>query len=119
MLGVSPDAWRAAVDTMGKGDAAIAIAAILQRADAISSPGGYLRALTAKAGQGAFATGPVVIAQLKANLKSRAPRSGDEVLDPARSGILRNCWKGRTGPTCVEGWGRRRDMRCPCRIPRV
>jgi replication initiation protein RepC len=83
MLGVSPDAWRAAVDTMGKGDAAIAVAAILQRADAISSPGGYLRALTAKAGQGAFATGPVVIAQLKANLKSRATRSGDESRSPS------------------------------------
>ena len=71
MLGVSPDAWRAAVDTMGRGDAAIAMAAILQRFETISSAGGYLRALTAKAGQGAFATGPIIIAQLKANLKAR------------------------------------------------
>jgi replication initiation protein RepC len=50
------------------------MAAILQRVDAISSAGGYLRALIAKALQGAFATGPLLIAQLKANLKSRARR---------------------------------------------
>ncbi len=83
MLGVSPDAWRAAVDAMGRRDAAIAMAAILQRVDSISSPGGYLRALTAKARQGAFATGPLVIAQLKANLKSRARRSGGESPAPS------------------------------------
>jgi replication initiation protein RepC len=69
MLGISPDAWRDAVATLGEKNAAVAIAFILQRcehsseatravaadgragitvhgAPAIRSPGGYLRALT-------------------------------------------------------------------------
>ena len=48
-LGISADAWREAQETMGAGDAAVIIAAILQKGEAISSPGGYLRALSAKA----------------------------------------------------------------------
>jgi replication initiation protein RepC len=72
MLGVSPDAWREAVETLGERSAATAIAFILQRCEhssqavrhsgpdgrlvvtvngspAIRSPGGYLRALTQEA----------------------------------------------------------------------
>jgi hypothetical protein len=48
-LGVSPDAWIQACEVMGRIDAAVAVAAILQRSDHISSAGGYLRALTDKA----------------------------------------------------------------------
>ena len=51
-LGVSPDAWNQACEVMGAIDAAIVIAAILQRSDQIASAGGYLRALTDKARQG-------------------------------------------------------------------
>ena len=52
---------------MGQGDAAIAVAAILERSGEITSAGGYLRALTAKARAGEFSTGPLVMAQMKRN----------------------------------------------------
>jgi replication initiation protein RepC len=66
-LGVSPDAWRDAQEAMGQGDAAIAVAAMLERSGEITSAGGYLRALTAKARAGEFSTGPLVMAQMKRN----------------------------------------------------
>ena len=52
---------------MGQGDAAIAVAAMLERSGEITSAGGYLRALTAKARAGEFSTGPLVMAQMKRN----------------------------------------------------
>ena len=64
-LGVSPDAWAQALDAMGEHDAAIVIAAILQRGDEIRSAGGYLRVLTAKARAGEFSLGPVLMALLR------------------------------------------------------
>ena len=64
-LGVSPDAWAQALDAMGEHDAAIVIAAILQRGDEIKSAGGYLRVLTAKARAGEFSLGPVLMALLR------------------------------------------------------
>ncbi|MGJ0620442.1 MAG: plasmid replication protein RepC [Methylocystis sp.] len=64
-LGVSPDAWRQAVDVLGEHDASIVIAAILQKGDDIKSAGGYLRALTAKARAGEFSLGPVMMALLR------------------------------------------------------
>jgi replication initiation protein RepC len=64
-LGVSPDAWVQALDAMGEHDAAIVIAAILQRGDEIRSAGGYLRILTAKARAGEFSLGPVLMALLR------------------------------------------------------
>jgi replication initiation protein RepC len=92
MLGISPDAWIAAVDVMGETGAAIAVAVILQRSEyssealatigpdgkkltavnfspAISSPGGYLRALTEKAAVGEFSPGPVLMALIGQRLK--------------------------------------------------
>ncbi|KQR69941.1 plasmid replication protein RepC [Rhizobium sp. Leaf341] len=60
MLGISPSAWDAARNAMGKIAAAIVMAAILQRSTAIRSPGGYLRDLTAKAEQGRFSIGPML-----------------------------------------------------------
>jgi replication initiation protein RepC len=64
-LGVSPDAWAQALDAMGEHDAAIVIAAILQRGEEIKSAGGYLRVLTAKARAGEFSLGPVLMALLR------------------------------------------------------
>jgi len=67
-LGISTDAWREAQDTMGTGDAAVMIAAILQKGEAIGSPGGYLRALSAKARAKEFSIGPVLMALLRGKL---------------------------------------------------
>ena len=64
-LGVSPDAWRQALEAMGEHDASIVIAAILQRGDEIKSAGGYLRVLTAKARAAEFSLGPVLMALLR------------------------------------------------------
>jgi replication initiation protein RepC len=60
MLGVSPNAWEEAVEVMGERKAATVVAAILQRADAVSSAGGYLRDLTRKAQAGQFSVGPML-----------------------------------------------------------
>ncbi len=68
MLGVSPSAWREACEAMGEVQAAITLAAILQRADQINSAGGYLRSLTDKARDGQFSTWPMVMALLRAKL---------------------------------------------------
>ena len=94
MLGISPDAWREAITVLGEGDAAIAVATILQRSEhsseaarvpgeapgsfviavngspAIKSPGGYLRALTEKARTGEFALGPILMALRGQRLKA-------------------------------------------------
>lgn len=64
-LGISPSAWDEAKEAMGEVDAAITIAAILQRAEEIKSPGGYLRGLTAKARNGSYSIGPIVMALLR------------------------------------------------------
>jgi replication initiation protein RepC len=60
MLGVSPDAWQRARDTMGDINASITIAAILERIGDIRSPGGYLRALTDRAEIGQYSVLPVI-----------------------------------------------------------
>lgn len=60
MLKISPSSWNAARATMGEVHAAIAVAAILERADIVRSPGSYLRALAAKAGSGRFAAFPMI-----------------------------------------------------------
>lgn len=67
MLGISPDAWRAACLAMGEATAAVTLACILQRAHAISRPGGYLRALTDKAATDGFSPGPMVMALIRAD----------------------------------------------------
>ena len=64
MMGISPDAWVKAKIAMGPENAAIVLAALLQKIDDIHSPGGYLRALTDKATDGAFSPGPMVMALL-------------------------------------------------------
>jgi len=64
-MGVSPDAWKQALEVLGEHDASIVLAAILQRGEEIKSAGGYLRVLTAKARAGEFSIGPVLMALLR------------------------------------------------------
>jgi len=71
-LGISADAWREAQESMGPGDAAVMIAAILQKGETISSAGGYLRALSAKARAKEFSIGPVLMALLRGKLAKTA-----------------------------------------------
>lgn len=76
LLGISPDAWRDAVETMGQTDAAIAVAAILQKGEEIRFPGGYLRALTEKKRQGQFSVGPILMALIGTKLKAMRQGNG-------------------------------------------
>ena len=68
MLGISPDAWREARDVMGPEVAAATIAAILQRAEHIKSPGGYLRTLVARKRLGQYSLAPVMLALVRARI---------------------------------------------------
>lgn len=72
MIGISSDAWVDAIKSMGAVDAAITVAAILERIGEISSPGGYLRALSRKAADGQFSTGPMIMALLNTRDKRAA-----------------------------------------------
>lgn len=63
-MGISPQAWEDAQRCMGPEQAAIVVVAMLERFAEIKSPGGYLRALTAKAAAGTFSAGPMVMALL-------------------------------------------------------
>ena len=65
MLGISPSAWEDAQRVFGAQDAAVIVAAILQRAEAIKSAGGYIRDLTEKAEGGRFSIGPMIMALLR------------------------------------------------------
>lgn len=60
MLGISPSAWKEALDVLGEQAAVAVIAAILERAADIRSPGGYLRDLTRKAKDGRFSIHPMM-----------------------------------------------------------
>lgn len=71
ILGISPSAWEEAQAVFGVEDAAVIVAAILQRADAIKSPGGYIRELTNKGRAGQFSLGPMLMALLRARTKDR------------------------------------------------
>ncbi len=73
-LGISPSAWEEAIDVLGPKDAAVVLAAIMQRGGAITNVGGYLRSLTQKARAGAFSLGPVLMALIRANLRKRAEK---------------------------------------------
>jgi replication initiation protein RepC len=65
VLGISTSAWEDACAVMGDEDAAIVIAAILQRTEIIVSAGGYLRNLTERAREGKFSIGPMIMALLR------------------------------------------------------
>ena len=60
VLGISPDAWRKAKAAMGEQAASVVVAALLERAETIRSPGGYLRDLTDKAEKSAFSIYPML-----------------------------------------------------------
>lgn len=68
MIGISPDAWTKAQTAMGPENAAIVLTCILQKISDIHSPGGYMRALTLKAENGAFSPGPMVMALLNGSV---------------------------------------------------
>lgn len=75
MMGISPSAWREARDVMGPDAAAATIAAILQRAEHIKSPGGYLRTLVERKRAGRYSLGPVLLALTRARAASMLPGS--------------------------------------------
>lgn len=85
LLGVSPSAWREACEAMGEVQAAITLAAILQRSDQINSAGGYLRSLTDKAREGKFSTWPMVMALLRAKLDA-SRSSAEKPMEPQSDG---------------------------------
>jgi replication initiation protein RepC len=60
MLNVSADAYEEACSVLGYENAAAVIACILERADRINSPGGYLRDLTRRARQQSFSIAPMI-----------------------------------------------------------
>ncbi|MEA5162747.1 plasmid replication protein RepC [Cereibacter johrii] len=64
MMGITPSAWEEAKVEMGAEAASVALAAILQRFASIRNPGGYLRALTRRASEGAFSPTPMIMALL-------------------------------------------------------
>ncbi|WP_315927392.1 plasmid replication protein RepC [Mesorhizobium sp. SP-1A] len=88
MLGVSPSAWKDALDVLGEQQAAITLAAIYQRSSQINNAGGYLRSLTDRAREGKFSTWPMVMALLRAKLdadkQEEAPRKGRGDQDEGR-----------------------------------
>jgi replication initiation protein RepC len=100
MLGISADAWRDALATIGEKNAAVALAFILQRCEhssdalrqtgpdgreivivhgspAIRSPGGYLRALTQKGRQEPFTLWGAILGQISRKTKMARRRQVD------------------------------------------
>ncbi|MGF0540667.1 plasmid replication protein RepC [Agrobacterium sp. ES01] len=67
MLGISPSAYQDACEIMGPENAATAVACILERANMITSAGGYLRDLTRRTERGEFSLGPMVMALINTN----------------------------------------------------
>ncbi|MFP3547342.1 plasmid replication protein RepC [Rhizobium sp. SIMBA_035] len=65
MLGISRSAYHDAVLAMGADGAAIVTACILEGAERINSPGGYLRSLTLRARHRSFKPGPMIQALLR------------------------------------------------------
>ncbi len=82
MLGISPSAWDEAREVMGEDAAAVTIAAILQRAERINSPGGYLRALVDRKKRGEFSLGPILQALSRVQLGQRVCESSDRRSQP-------------------------------------
>jgi len=68
-LRIITSAWEEAIETFGPEDAAVVLAAILQRSSLINSVGGYLRTLTEKVRAGAFSLGQMLMALIRANLR--------------------------------------------------
>ncbi len=62
MLGITPETYQSACDSLGRDTTAIVVACMLERATHINSPGGYLRDLTRKGVRGEFSLGPMLMA---------------------------------------------------------
>ena len=71
MLGISLSAWQDACAAFGDDDASTIVAAILQRGEAIKSPGGYLRDLTEKKSRDSFSPGPMIMALLRSKAQAQ------------------------------------------------
>ncbi|MBB3407484.1 replication initiation protein RepC [Rhizobium sp. BK316] len=67
MLGITPETYQAACESLGRENAAVVIACMLERAIHINSPGGYLRDLTRKGARGEFSLGPMLMALVRQN----------------------------------------------------
>lgn len=67
MLGITPETYHAACESLGREHAAVVIACMLERATHINSPGGYLRDLTRKGARGEFSLGPMLMALVRQN----------------------------------------------------
>lgn len=62
MMGISKPVWTEAMRAMGPQEAAVVVAAMLERFAEIKSPGGYLRYLARQAAKKAFSSGPMILA---------------------------------------------------------
>lgn len=71
ILGISPSAWAGALAVLGEIEASIVVAAILQKAEAINSAGGYLRNLTRRAEAGEFSLGPMLMALIGSRTREK------------------------------------------------
>jgi replication initiation protein RepC len=67
MLGITPETYQAACESLGRENAAVVVACMLERATHINSPGGYLRDLTRKGARGEFSLGPMLMALVRQN----------------------------------------------------
>lgn len=84
-LGITASAWDAAVAAMGEEQAAVVVAAILQRGTAIAAPGAYLRDLADKARAGRFSAWPMVMALWRVQRENADERPHSRL--PARAGL--------------------------------
>ncbi len=62
MLGIQSTTWQDVKRDMGRDQAAVVIAAMLERLSEIRSPGAYLRDLGKRAAAGTFSCAPMVVA---------------------------------------------------------
>ncbi|MCZ4088767.1 plasmid replication protein RepC [Sinorhizobium psoraleae] len=67
MLRVDPSAYQDACQVLGPENAATLVACILERAEHITSAGGYLRDLTGRARRGVFSIGPMLMCLMRTN----------------------------------------------------
>jgi replication initiation protein RepC len=86
-LAISNDTWEDAQETLGLIGASVVVAAILQRAETIKTPGAYLRALTKKALQSKFSPTPMLQSLTKARL--RADRVRHQSKPPVSAVVVR------------------------------
>lgn len=74
LTGISDDAWRDAVETMGVAAASTAVAIVMAKRGEIKKPGGYFRGMVSKAREGQLNLGPTVYGLLE---KARETRQSE------------------------------------------